>query len=325
MAKSPLATLKYFSTLLVCALALVSLWWLWNYYMQGPWTRDGKVRAELVSITPQVSGKIVRIGVKDNQLVKAGELLFTLDPEPYRIALDNASAALAKARSDLDKAEHEANRRQSLSRTVISAEAVDESRLNAQAMKAAYEVAQANLEQARWSLARTEVHAASDGYITNLQARVGNYATAGVPLVALIDTHSFYVQGYFEETKLSNIREGAPAAIKLMGFSPLLKGHVASIGRGIAVGLAEGGADVVLSARRQSDLEETARLVEATGRKIGIAAKHRCRHGERILHQQDCQMVVCSSNVTQMVKIARLVQIMLDSFLKKHPTNLPWH
>ena len=62
MAKSPLATLKYFSTLLVCALALVSLWWLWNYYMQGPWTRDGKVRAELVSITPEVSGKIVRIG-----------------------------------------------------------------------------------------------------------------------------------------------------------------------------------------------------------------------------------------------------------------------
>lgn len=112
--------------------------------------------------------------------MKAGDLLFTLDPEPYRIALDNASAALAKARSDLDKAEHEANRRQSLSRTVISAEAVDESRLNAQAMKAAYEVAQANLEQARWSLARTEVHAASDGYITNLQARVGNYATAGV-------------------------------------------------------------------------------------------------------------------------------------------------
>ena len=69
MAKSPLATLKYFSTLLVCALALAAGWWLWNYYMQGPWTRDGKVRAELVSITPEVSGKIVSIWIKDNQLV----------------------------------------------------------------------------------------------------------------------------------------------------------------------------------------------------------------------------------------------------------------
>lgn len=82
MAKSPLATLKYFSTLLVFALALVSLWWLWNDYMQGPWTRDGKVRAELVSITPQVSGKIVRIGVKDNQLVKAGDLSLPWIPSP---------------------------------------------------------------------------------------------------------------------------------------------------------------------------------------------------------------------------------------------------
>lgn len=249
MAKSPLATLKYFSTLLVFALALVSLWWLWNDYMQGPWTRDGKVRAELVSITPQVSGKIVRIGVKDNQLVKAGDLLFTLDPEPYRIALDNASATLAKARSDLDKAEHEANRRQSLSRTVISAEAVDESRLNAQAMKAAYEVAQANLEQARWSLARTEVHAASDGYITNLQARVGNYATAGVPLVALIDTHSFYVQGYFEETKLRHIAPGKPAEVVLYSGARVLRGEVESIGRAIHDQSLEGSEGLLLDVK----------------------------------------------------------------------------
>ena len=59
MAKSPLATLKYFSTLLVCALALAAGWWLWNYYMQGPWTRDGKVRAELVSVTPEASSNSV--------------------------------------------------------------------------------------------------------------------------------------------------------------------------------------------------------------------------------------------------------------------------
>ena len=249
MAKSPLATLKYFSTLLVCALALVTGWWLWNYYMQGPWTRDGKVRAELVSITPEVSGKIIKIAVKDNQLVKAGEEIFTLDPEPYRIALDNARAALAKAKSDLDKAEHEARRRQGLSRTVISAEAVDESRLNAQAMKAAYQVAQANLEQARWSLARTEVHAASDGYITNLQARVGNYATAGVPLVALIDTHSFYVQGYFEETKLRHIAPGKPARMVLYSGEQALKGEVESIGRAIHDQSVDGGNGLLIDVK----------------------------------------------------------------------------
>lgn len=249
MAKSPLATLKYFSTLLVCALALAAGWWLWNYYMQGPWTRDGKVRAELVSITPEVSGKIVSIPVRDNELVKAGQVLFSLDPEPYRIALDNASAALAKAKSDLDKAEHEASRRQNLSRTVISAEAVDEARLNAQAMRAAYEVAQANLEQAKWSLTKTEVKAASDGYITNLQTRVGNYASAGVPLVALVDIHSFYVQGYFEETKLRHIQVGKPAEVVLYSGDQVLRGEVESLGRAIHDQSLEDGGSLLLDVK----------------------------------------------------------------------------
>lgn len=249
MAKSPLATLKYFSTLLVCALALAAAWWLWNYYMQGPWTRDGKVRAELVSITPEVSGKIIKIAVKDNQLVKTGELVFTLDPEPYRIALDNASAALAKAKSDLDKAEHEATRRRGLSNNVISAEAGDEARLNAQAMKAAYQVAQANLEQAQWSLAKTQVHAASDGYITNLQTRVGNYASAGVPLVALVDIHSFYVQGYFEETKLRRIAPGKPAEVVLYSGDQTLRGEVESIGRAIHDQSVDGGSSLLLDVK----------------------------------------------------------------------------
>lgn len=249
MVKSLLATLKYLSTLLVCALALVALWWLWNYYMQGPWTRDGKVRAELVSITPEVSGKIIAIPVRDNQLVKRGEVLFNLDPEPYRIALDNATASLAKARSDLDKAEHEASRRQNLSRTVISAEAVDEARLNAQAMKAAYQVAEANLEQARWSLTKTTIKAAGDGYITNLQARVGNYASAGVPLVALVDIHSFYVQGYFEETKLRHIQVGRPAEVMLYSTDQVLKGEVESLGRAIHDQSLEGSDSLLLDVK----------------------------------------------------------------------------
>ena len=110
---------------------------------------------------------------------------------------------------------------------------MDEARLNAQAMKAAYQVAQANLEQARWSLAKTRVHAASDGYITNLQTRVGNYASAGVPLVALVDIHSFYVQGYFEETKLRHIAPGKPVEVVLYSGEQRLRGEVESIGRAI--------------------------------------------------------------------------------------------
>lgn len=73
-----LKTMKYFSTIVVAAIAVLAGWWLWNYYMQSPWTRDGKVRAEQVSITPQVSGSITKLNIKDNQFVNAGDLLFLL-------------------------------------------------------------------------------------------------------------------------------------------------------------------------------------------------------------------------------------------------------
>jgi multidrug resistance efflux pump len=96
-----LKSLKYFSTLLVLAVALAAGWWLWNFYMQAPWTRDGKVRAEQVSITPQVSGSITELNIKDNQLVKAGDILFRIDDTPYKIAVLNAQAQLARANRSL--------------------------------------------------------------------------------------------------------------------------------------------------------------------------------------------------------------------------------
>ncbi|KAB8308683.1 HlyD family secretion protein [Rouxiella chamberiensis] len=226
-------TLKYFSTVLVFAVAICAGWWMWNYYMQSPWTRDGKVRAEIVDITPEVSGRIIDINIHDNQFVKSGDPLFSLDPVPFRIAVDNAQAALAKAAADLAKAEHEATRRRGLGTNVISAESLDESNISAKAMQAAYQAAQASLEQAKWNLSKTNIVAPTDGYITNLQTRKGNYATTGTPLVGLVDIHSFYVLGYFEETKLKSIREGSRADITLFNGNIPLQGRVESIGRAI--------------------------------------------------------------------------------------------
>lgn len=91
-------TIKYFSTIIVAVVAVLAGWWLWNYYMQSPWTRDGKKsRAEQVSITPQVSGRIVELNIKDNQLVNAGDLLLTIDKTPFQIAELNAQAQLAES------------------------------------------------------------------------------------------------------------------------------------------------------------------------------------------------------------------------------------
>ena len=99
--------------------------------MQSPWTRDGKVRAELVSITPEVSGRLVKILVHDNQLVSTGSLLFVIDPQPYQLALDNAQAAVVRAQADLAKANHEAERRRSLPKNIISGEDLDIANLTA--------------------------------------------------------------------------------------------------------------------------------------------------------------------------------------------------
>jgi len=226
-------SLKYFSTLIFFAAALCAGWWLWNFYMQSPWTRDGKVRAELVNITPQVSGRIETLLVKDNQFVTKGTPLLTLDAEPYRIAVLNAEAQLTKAQADLLKAQHESRRRQSLPRNVISAEDLDAAELNAKSLAAAAKAAQAQLEQARWNLTQTQIAAPTDGWISNLVVRPGNYATSGTPVFALVDSHSFYVMGYFEETKLRHIRPGYRATVRLYSDNRVLHGKVESIGRAI--------------------------------------------------------------------------------------------
>lgn len=251
--------LKYFSTLLIVALAIIAAWLVWNYYTQSPWTRDGKVRAEQVGITPQVSGSILQLNVRDNQLVKAGDVLFTIDDTPYRIALLNARAQLAKTRAELAKAKvaqskaaSDAARRRDLSRNVISAEDLESagtalSTANAvlEAAKAVTGVAQASLEHAQWQLSQTVIKAPVDGWVTNLSTRVGDYASVGRPLFALVDSHSFYVIGYFEETKLRHIRAGDSAEVILYSSKQKLQGHVSSIGRAIVDQSVESGAGLV--------------------------------------------------------------------------------
>ncbi|MGG5413997.1 efflux RND transporter periplasmic adaptor subunit [Edwardsiella tarda] len=244
-----LHSLKYFSSVIVCVIALCAGGWLWNYYMQSPWTRDGRVRAELVTITPEVSGRIAQVAVRDNQAVVKGQLLFTLDSQPFLIARDRANAALMRAQSDLEKAQHEAARRARLPAQVISAESLDEARLTAQAMQAAYRVAKEEVAQAEWDLAHVRILAPTDGFITNLQTRAGNYAQVGTPLVALLDRHSFYVMGYFEETKLRHIRVGDRADIQLYDGDRPLRGRVESIGRAIYDQSADRGADLLLSVK----------------------------------------------------------------------------
>lgn len=220
-------------TPLVVALALLAGYWLWQHYMLSPWTRDARVRADVVSIAPDVSGWVVELNVRDNQQVKAGELLMSIDRERYRAALDKALAVAETRRQQLRLRQHEASRRTRLGPQAISAELRENAQINAEIAQAEYRESEADVQLARLNLQRSEVRAPRDGQITNLHLAQGNYVQAGQPVMALVADGSFYVQAYFEETKLPGIRLGAPVRVHLMSADEPLPGRVQSISRGI--------------------------------------------------------------------------------------------
>jgi multidrug resistance efflux pump len=221
-------------TLATIAVAVPLAWAMWNAYMGAPWTRDGTVRAYVVTMAPEVAGRIVELPVVDNQLVHKGDLLMTIDPTNYRIAVSLAEAAVERAKASAQNAEEEAKRRQKAEQAV-SVEEQQVSETNAVAAQAQYQQAQADLEQARVNLERTQIRSPVNGWVTNLLARLGDYATVGQNKISVVDADSFWVDGYFEETNVGQIQVGDPARVKLMGYSQVIRGHVGSIARGINV------------------------------------------------------------------------------------------
>lgn len=221
-------------TAIAVAIAVVAGWYLWVTYEESPWTRDGRVRADIVTVTPDVSGAVIEVKVADNQDVKTGDVLFVIDQARYKIALAQAEAVLAGAQSTRNQRQHDYERRQQLSSLAITAEALESAKNSALAAQADYDEAVAALDTAKLNLARTEVRAPVNGRVTNMSLRPGDYATAGRAMMAMVDSDSFYVAGYFEETKLRHIKVGDHASIRLLGFDRPLDGRVQSIARAIA-------------------------------------------------------------------------------------------
>ena len=263
-------------TAVVVGLALILAHLLWRHYLYSPWTRDGRVRATVIRVAPDVSGLVTAVDVQDNAFVHEGQVLFTIDPKRFADAVARAEADLAAARASLQAAhaavaealagrkagqvqyalrKEQAARRDTAAAGVVSQE--ERSDANAAARlgqadlaqaqarvqqaeaaqaqaAAAVQQAQAALRLARLNLERTVVRAPTDGYVANLQLDVGDYAPAGAPRLALIDSHSFYIEGEFEETKLPRLHVGDPVDIRLMAGDTELHGRITGIARGIA-------------------------------------------------------------------------------------------
>lgn len=280
----------------------------WSY-LTNPWTRDGQVRADVIQITPRVSGPIVKLAVKDNQLVRAGDLLFEIDPRTFQANVDQARAQLdstgddvqglekqvESARAGVDVAQADVSQAQSnvaaavatiekneaeykrqqemLPKKATSQKAVDRAKANytvaieqRKASVAGVGEARASLLQARAALAEaeaelgaagdanpsiraataalrqaelnlefTQVRAPVDGYVANLNLRLGSFAVANQPALALVDINSYWVDGFFKETQVGDMRPGNEALITLMSYPDQpLSGHVDSLGWGIA-------------------------------------------------------------------------------------------
>jgi multidrug resistance efflux pump len=222
-------------TVAAVAVAAVAGWQAWQYYMGAPWTRDGTVRAYIVKIAPEVAGQIVQLPIVDNQFVHKGDLLMLIDPRNYSIAVRQAEATVEQTRATSENANAEMTRRLKLSDIAVTMEERQTYVSQAATAEATYQSALANLDQARINFKRTEVRSPVNGYVTNLTAQLGDYANVGDLQLSVVNSDSYWVDAYFEETALGRIREGDAATIKLMGYSPLLRGTVQGLARGINV------------------------------------------------------------------------------------------
>lgn len=231
-------------TLAVVAIAAVIGWKLWDIYMYEPWTRDARVRATILNLAPDVSGLISSLNVVDNQSVKKGDVLFVIERDRFQAALAQAQALVENKRANLRLANDNARRDEELARvdsSAITQVQIETSQATAAVAAAELDQAKAALTTADINLQRTEVRSPVNGYVTNLTASVGDYATTGTPVLAIIDSDSFYVYAYFMETKLPAVRDGDLAQVQLMAGDVVLEGRVQGVSRGIA----ETGVDAV--------------------------------------------------------------------------------
>ncbi len=225
--------LRFFITGSVLAAAAAAALLLWRHYMYTPWTRDGRVQADVITLASDVSGLVVEVAVKDNQFVKKGELLMRVDPERYRLALAQAEAQVAVAEAEAGRLRHESIRRARVGTDVVSAEVHEQARTASASAETRLREMKARRDLAALNLSRTEMRSPVNGWVTNLNVFPGDYASAGAPRMAVIDADSFWICGYFEETKLPYLRPGDPVSIEMLDGSPAFWGEVESIARGI--------------------------------------------------------------------------------------------
>jgi len=224
--------LRILVTLLIVAAAGYGAWWLWVRYNRDPWTRDGRLRADVVLVSPDINGLVTTVSVRDGQRVRIGDTLFVIDRPRYELALAQSNAAIAADQAQLAQARREAKRNRSLA-NLVTTEQTEETDARVLGFEAQLDGANVARDTARLNLDRTIIRSTVNGIVTNLELQPGDYATIGRQVMAVVNTDSIYADGYFEETKLPAIQVGDKAIVHLMGVDADLHGTVESVAAGI--------------------------------------------------------------------------------------------
>jgi RND family efflux transporter MFP subunit len=220
-------------TLIAVVVAGLVGWQLWSYYMLEPWTRDGRVRADVVPVAADVSGLVSDVFVHDNEKVTKGQPLLRIDQRRFEYALEQAKAAVADRQVTLDQNKRDLARSKNLTIVAVTPQQVEKSQQAVDVAQAQLDDANASLDVAKLNLERSTILAPVNGIVTNFSLQPGQYINAGASILALIDSDTFRVEGYFEETKLRRIHIGDSATVKLIGDPNEISGHVESIASGI--------------------------------------------------------------------------------------------
>ncbi|QWT19364.1 efflux RND transporter periplasmic adaptor subunit [Bacillus sp. NP157] len=220
-------------TLAVVAVAIGAGVHAWHAYDDLPWTRDAHIRADAVQVSPDVSGLVTAVYVHDNDAVKQGQPLFVVDRARFELSVRRAAAAVEEQRAIVAELRSEAARNKAVS-DLVAREAAEQVTSKLAAAEARLHADETAADTARLDLDRTVVKAPADGVLTDRIVRVGDYVSAGHAPFAMVDAHSFHVDGYFEETRLHGVKPGLPVTIQVMGEKGILHGTVQSVAAGIA-------------------------------------------------------------------------------------------
>jgi len=225
-------SLKVLATLAIVVVAALGGHWLWVHYNVEPWTRDGRIRADVVQVSADVNALVTEVRVKDDQRVAAGDILLVLDRSRYDLGVEQAEAAIAAAEASLAQAVRE-NRRNDALGDLVTREQREQGASRVAELRAQLKGSIVQRDTARLNAERTIVRATVNGIATNVDVQPGDYASVGRQVLALVNADSFRVDGYFEETKVALIRVGDQAVIRIMGLGRDLHGTVESIASGI--------------------------------------------------------------------------------------------